>query len=299
MFADCHVHSNMSIDAVDDIDTVCRAAIERGLPRLCFTNHYELFAGNAVPETFLFDYDHYSEKIERARDKFGAHLEILKGVEFGQPHRHPKEFDQLQKRGFDMITASVHVLPMEFAIHWLWLDGSEIKGEILPYLQELYYKEMIAMTAFGGFDVVAHFDWPKRIYPGFTMDAGVCGEVFANLKKNDAVLEINTAAIDAGCDWFYPNPAILQAYYESGLFRVVIGSDAHIGTDVGNHFDRVAAYLQGLPLVSGFFKDRRFRSNIGAELAAKERTAMDFNHILEDELWLNSSDTPREPIKSK
>ncbi len=56
---DCHMHTNTSADAKDDIDAHCRVAIDRGLERICFTNHYEIFPGDPTPEDFLFDFNTY------------------------------------------------------------------------------------------------------------------------------------------------------------------------------------------------------------------------------------------------
>ncbi len=292
MFSDCHVHSNTSIDAVDDIATICQAAIDRGLVRICFTNHYEIFAGNPTPEDFLFNYDLYSDEVERAREKFGDRLEILKGVEFGQPHRHPREFEKILAKDFDMIMASVHSLPLEFGIHWLWVGSEAFQTEIQKYFQQRYYEDMLLMASFGGFDVVAHFDWPKRVYPDFHEDLPICREIFSALKRNGAVLEINASAYDRGCEWFYPSPVILEEYFASGLNRIVVGSDAHIACNLGSYFDRVENFLQGKPCITGYFKQREFFPNEKTIVApGKDREFFDLASILQDHLWGGAIDT--------
>ncbi len=257
---DCHIHSNTSPDAADDIATICRAAIERGLTRICLTNHYEIFPGDPTPDDYLFDFDRYSDEVERAREAFGDRLEILKGVEFGQPHRHQREFEQIAARDFDMITASIHFLPMDFGIHWLWVQKESFINEVQSYFQQRYYEEMAAMAAFGGYNVVAHFDWPKRFFRNFQEDGSVYREIFSSLKRTGAVLEINTSAYSRGCEWFYPSPAILQVYREAGNRHLVVGSDAHVVEKLGDQFDKVEKFLETESLEIGYFKKRKFIS---------------------------------------
>ncbi len=116
--ADCHVHSNTSLDAKDDIATICQAAIDRGLRQICLTNHFEIFPGNIHSAGYQFGFNHYSDEVERAKEQYGDRLEILKGVEFGQPHRYPKEFEAILAKDFD-IYASIHTLPLDFCLQWL------------------------------------------------------------------------------------------------------------------------------------------------------------------------------------
>ncbi len=197
--------------------------------------------------------------VERAREKYGDRLEILKGVEFGAPHLHPKEYEMILGKDFDMIIASVHFLPLDFGIHWFWAQREAVKAEAEAYFMQKYYEEMRRLVAVGGFDVLAHFDWPKRTGFTFREDQEACREIFAVLEENDAVLEINTSAYRYGFDAFFPAPSILSIYREAGGNRLTIGSDAHCADDVGAYFQRAATDLGG-PWEIGYFKNRAFVS---------------------------------------
>ncbi len=85
---------------------------------------------------------------------------------------------------------------------------------------------------------------------------------------------------------FYPTPEMLSAYYESGHRRLVIGSDAHVGRDVGKHFEKAEAYIIDTPFETGYFQGKRFIADVG--YANEERPApifSDFSGILQDQLW--------------
>ncbi|MEG1495925.1 MAG: histidinol-phosphatase HisJ family protein [Clostridiales bacterium] len=258
LIADCHIHSNTSPDAKDSIDSLCQSAIEKGLKVICITNHHDIFPGEPVPSDFLLDFKAYTEEIEKARDKYSHKLEILKGVEFGSPHRHPKEFEEILNQDFDMIIASLHFLPMDYGIHWLWHSQETMVKEAGKYFVQRYYEEMEALTTASGFQVLAHMDYPKSKMPIFNEIHHVNEEIFKNLLKNKAVVEINTKAFTKGCDSFHPHPDLLAEYAEVGGKYLTIGSDAHTKEDVGAHFQKVESYLENENFEIGYFKQKKF-----------------------------------------
>ncbi len=260
--ADCHVHSNTSPDATDEIAAYCQAAVEKGLSRICFTNHYEVFPGDPTPADFLFSYDAYRDEVERARDRFGDRLEILMGVEFGAPHRHPREFDRIREKDFDMIIASVHFLPMDFGIHWFWSPRATVRKEVEDYFFQCYYREMADIAAYGGFHVLAHFDWPKRIGFPFRVEEDACRGIFSALLKNGAMLEVNTSAYGLDFESAYPSPDLLDLYWQAGGRRLTVGSDAHRAERVAADFDRAARDLDAKWEI-GFFRGGKFIANGG------------------------------------
>ncbi len=89
--ADLHIHSDNSCDSKSTIDQMCEGAIIKGLSAVCFTEHIDM---NPKDEGYCyFQYEKYAGGVERARDKYGGQLEILKGVEFSEPHAYPREFE--------------------------------------------------------------------------------------------------------------------------------------------------------------------------------------------------------------
>src|SRR6266540_1668634 len=112
---DNHVHTQWSWDAdAGSMEASCARAVELGLPSIAFTDHMEFTRWVIAPEgrgvlhrdaakvgpdlqfdAPPLDVDGYLECLQRCRDRFPG-LRILSGVEFGEPHWHPKELRALE-----------------------------------------------------------------------------------------------------------------------------------------------------------------------------------------------------------
>lgn len=103
---DMHLHSTFSVDAHDTVLDMCKAAIRKGMKAICFTDHLDLHPQD--PGYDHFNYDEVSKVIEQARKKCGDQIEILKGVEFGEPHLHPKAFKEMLNKDFDVVIGAIH-----------------------------------------------------------------------------------------------------------------------------------------------------------------------------------------------
>jgi histidinol-phosphatase (PHP family) len=132
--ADGHVHSEWSWDAPEgSMARTCARAVELGFPAVAFTEHadhtawrvlandldqhphLEAFviggpAGGAVQPPPL-DLDGYMSCVQRCRDRF-PDLQIITGVELGEPHWHRDAVARLLEAGrFDRVLGSLHCLP--------------------------------------------------------------------------------------------------------------------------------------------------------------------------------------------
>ncbi len=88
----------------------------------------------------------------------------------------------------------------------------------------------------GAFDVVAHFDLPKKFGFLATETIAEVEEVLLSCQKQNMVLEINTAGLYKPIGEAYPSLAILQKARDFGL-HLCLGSDAHKPQEVGRGFD--------------------------------------------------------------
>ena len=150
-----HVHSTFSVDGKDNLMGMCQAAIEKGLGYICFTEHFDM-----NPKDYgygYFDFEEFSKAVDSARSQFVDRLCILKGLEFNEPHLYPVEFENILKKDLDVVLGAVHWLG-EFLISDKELQERFKKEEIF----EKYYTEVLKTTKFGGFDILAHLDSPKR-----------------------------------------------------------------------------------------------------------------------------------------
>ena len=230
---DLHVHSNHSCDAKSSLDEMCQAAVKKGVSIVCFTEHVDM---NPKDEGYgHFQYDKYTEDIKRARENYEGRLTILKGIEFSEPHVYPREFEDLTKADFDFVLGSVHWLK-EFGAYW------DDDNRLLPTyptqrLFEAYYREVMETIRFGGFDSLAHIDFPKRYLLSKYEPVNILNEIMGELVKKGIALEINSHPIRKEYPEINPSDNICALYARHGGKTVTTGSDAHRPEHVGQDFD--------------------------------------------------------------
>ncbi len=251
LIADMHVHSRFSVDGKDDMMTMCRAAVGRGMRYICFTEHFDM-----NPRDYGFGYfafERFSEAIDVARDEFGDSISILKGLEFSEPHLYPREFEAMLKKDFDVILGAVHWLG-QYIIGQKELEENFSPKEIF----EKYYTEVMKATRFGGFDVLAHLDLPKRYLKTSYSKLDLVYEILSSLDGSGILLEINTSPLRKGLDECSPDKDLLERYAEHGRRRVCLGSDAHSAAEIGAGLEQAQDLVSQSRLEAGIFRQRRF-----------------------------------------
>lgn len=253
---DTHIHSlDFSGDAVSSMDEMCRGALAKGLERICFTEHvdFDVHYDDSIP----FDAEKYKRAVETMRERYGAKLEILKGIEVGEPHVYPKEYEKvLQGDAYDVVIASVHYVMLPMGIHWTGNDGKSIFKYAVDRIYRRYYEDLLAVARLGGFDVLGHFDYPKRYLKRDAEEAVMMREILDCVVKNGGVIEINTSPLRKGCKETSPGEKILKMYCAAGGKRLTIGSDAHRDIDIAAGFDIALALAENF--TKGYFKNRKF-----------------------------------------
>jgi histidinol-phosphatase (PHP family) len=240
---------------MNDMSSMCRAAVARGLDYICFTDHLDC---NLTDESFhCFDYDRYTEAICRVREEFEGKIQILKGIEFSEPHVFRKEYEEILAGEFDCIMVGIHYIRVDLAFHWIGDEGRVTAfGKQMIYRR--YYEELLQVVRLGGFDVLAHFDNPKRYLKESGQEADLIDEIMHELVDQGMVLEVNTSPLRRGYHECSPDSDILQRYTAAGGKRITIGSDAHNDQDVAADFDRAYQLVEDHQLVRGIFQKRQF-----------------------------------------
>lgn len=251
---DFHVHSRYSPDASPALSAMADAAHRAGLVGMAFTEHIEWLPGDEACG-YLEPQRYYTELVS-LRGRYDEELQILAGLELGNPHDFVTEARALLDAApWDYVLGSLH-----------WPEG--LPGwepvafeEGLEIAYRRYFRELVTLAEEGAYDVLAHFDLVRR-------DSwGVCRQVLpiepyesfiraalTAVVERDKGLEINTSALAAGLDEPCPGLTILRWYRELGGEILVFGSDAHHPEDLAQCFDRA----RSLALEAGFDQLARF-----------------------------------------
>ena len=266
---DGHVHSEWSFDvglgdphsnAAGRMDSMCRRAVQIGLPALAFTEHLDITSWAIEPEDLpdrlrplvgengvltppLLDADGYLDSLERCRREF-PELRILTGVEFGQPHLDEASARQvIDLDSLDRVNGSLPHHPYHRTSRARF-DPSPTPSTCLWSVDDVvrsYLAEMMRMIA-AGRDLCGGqphrvrgqgtgrqsregpFD-PKRFEDDSDRPAGD--------RRHRRALELNTAGPI--------RPWIPQWWREEGGHAITIASDAHTPDWLaGNFYEAMA-----------------------------------------------------------
>src|SRR3990172_240981 len=241
---DYHLHTNFSCDGTAPMADMCQSAVDRGIPEIGVTEHYDLHPGEQCRDWFRLD--EWAAEIERCRARFAAKgLAVRAGIEIGEPHIYRAETKALLARyPFDYALGSLHWVGDEIIF-----DESYFRSRPPAEAFRLFFEELERMTRAGGFDILSHFDVPVRtaygIYGGYDPHdyEDYIRPVLRNCVERGIALDINTAMLrrqvrsNHGLPLLTPGLPILRWYAEMGGERVTLGSDAHRPEHLGANLD--------------------------------------------------------------
>lgn len=233
---------------------MCLSAIAKKIPEVGFTEHCDYLL--IAPWRDQLDLVSWNREIDRCQAQFKGQLQILKGLEFGEPHLLEVEFERVATSyDFDYILGSLH-----------WVDNCCVFDK--NYFNRGYFDsfnhfftELELMTQSPRFDILSHFDVVARQgalhFPQYDVadfEAPIC-RVLRNCIKADISLDINTAAMRQKAHLMTPNLQILKWYKRLGGKKVTLGSDAHFADDIAAHLPQAIELLQQ----AGFDQVCRYR----------------------------------------
>ena len=265
---DGHVHTEWSWDvglgdplsgAAGRMDSMCRRAVQIGLPALVFTEHLDVTSWVIEPEDLpdrlrpligengvlappQLQADGYLDSVDRCRRKF-PELHILTGVEWGQPHldeAHARQVIDLD--ALDRVNGSLHTIPTTddpgsarsepYTLYRLWPADEVIRQNLAEV------PRMVAGSSV--FTVFCHIEYAVRYWPKDRegpFDPKRFEDEFRQALRAIAgsgrALELNIGGSI--------RPWIAQWWAEEGGSAITFGSDAHT-TDwlAGNFYEAMA-----------------------------------------------------------
>jgi len=224
----------------------CERALEIGLPGIAFTEHADwvtIHDGQHV-----LDIAGFHQAIERCRAKF-KNLQILSGVELGEPHWYPEPTRAVLAAGpLDRVLGSIHCVRIADDV----VDASQFRlrpADEQPGAIHEYFRETLAMVESDEpFDTLAHLDYPKRYWPEDMQpyrEGDYEEEIRAILlaaAHRGLVLEANSTRGEEGK--LCPGLTVLRWWREVGGEAVSFGSDAHRPDKVAGGFGLATQVVQ-------------------------------------------------------
>ncbi len=262
--ADTHVHSEWSWDTggptpanLGRMERACARAVRIGLPAIAFTEHLD-FNGRVRfhPDDLLphqrrllhdgylevpaLDVEGWLEALDRCRRRF-PELQILSGVEFGQPHLFEDDARRLlDLDALDRVNGSLHTLAVggdraePVTLYRSWPADDVMTAYLLEVPRMVDGSQC--------FEVVTHLDYAARTWPSVAagpFDPRRFEEPFRAAMRAIAAsgraLEMNTRRLSS---W------LPQWWAEEGGRAISFGSDAHDAEHVADGFPEAVAMVE-------------------------------------------------------
>ncbi len=240
---DYHLHSNFSSDSKSSVRTLCESAVQKGVPEIGLTEHYDL---HPKEQPVFYRPEAWWEEIERVRKRFEGRLILRAGVEIGEPHCFPEEIRKLLDRyPYDYVIGSLHYVGEDSMFDIKLLERLGADAILRPYFLELE-----KMTRNPQFDILGHFDVPVRngkpIWGGYDPKRyeELIRAALQNCIDRGIALDVNSGGLRRPANNLMPDPQILRWYREMGGQRLTLGSDAHAPEDVGLCLDQAINFIR-------------------------------------------------------
>jgi histidinol-phosphatase (PHP family) len=254
---DYHMHSSYSDGRSVPQDYIA-PALAAGLSEIGFSEHLTLFKDledwnmNPVNITpYINHLENLRSSIKTIKIKIGLEVDFFAGKE--------KEiFEYLRSLPLDYIIGSVHYLGEKTVD----VDPEFYEGKSIDRLFESYFESVIAASASGLFDIMAHCDL-IRIYgykPSTDMEP-LYRKLAKTMKTHNVAFEVNTNGRNRPLADFYPDRQFLHIFREENV-PVCVNSDAHMPARVGQYFDEAYDLLRYIGFTEMAVFDKRVRKMV-------------------------------------
>lgn len=231
---DYHMHSRVSFDGHDRGIDMAKAAKDRGLKEICFTDHLDY---DPLEQMGILAFDTAAYNAEYDELKVPG-LKIRRGMEFGMTPDNAAQFrEDLKRRPFDYVLGSVHFVDdLDVYYEQYWADKTVFQAE-RRYLETT----LDCVRVHDDFDVLAHLTYiaKTRCNPAprpvpFEEHRELVDEIFRVLVQKGKGLEMNTSGVDR-CGGCLPTADYFRRFKELGGEIITVGSDAHRSDRVGQY----------------------------------------------------------------
>ncbi len=269
MLTDYHTHSFRCGHAVGSMREYIEVAITRGIDEIGLTDHLWLYFEqpehrNPAWAMAEAEYARHYEEMVALRDEYEGRIAVRVSVEADYIEGREEELLSILGRfEFDYVLGSVH-----FMDGWL-IDAPENAGryreERVAEIYRRYYARLRKAMALGCFDLIAHFDLPKKF--GFLPEedlTAVVAEALDDAARQSVAIEISSAGLRKPIGEIYPSRGILREMRRRDIL-ISLSSDAHAPDEIGADYDQLVslARSEGYEELAWFEKRVRRVAKIG------------------------------------
>lgn len=235
MIPDYHIHTKLCKHAQGDVIDFRRAARERNLEEICFSDHIPAPDGYDLKHRMtLAEFPMYQDMVLSL-----AHDEpppVLFGIEADFYEGCTRFLDKwLPQQPLDLVIGSIHYIedwgfdnPEERSV---W-DSVDVTST-----WKTYFRLLSALADSRMFDVIAHLDLPKKFghRPSDNDLKEMAQPVMDKVAAAGMTIELNTSGLRKPAGEIYPSHLLLDLARERDI-RICFGSDAHQPEEVGYQF---------------------------------------------------------------
>lgn len=253
ILSNVHTHCTFC-DGASTPEEVVQAAIGLGFTDIGFSSH----SGAPFDKSCVgvVDEDRYIKDIRSLQQKYEGVIDVVLGIE-------QDTYAQVDANKYDYTIGSNHYLPVQDGRYIAVDAGYDIlrqeienryKGNGLAMLED-FYRLLIEGLYQMKPTIVGHFDLPKK----YNRDNSLFdenGEAYRQLmlqafdeaihitNQYGGIIEVNTGAITRGLrDDPYPSMFLLEHAAQRNA-RLIITSDSHHASTLGNYFDLAQALVK-------------------------------------------------------
>lgn len=233
---DYHVHTARCGHAGGTMREFVESAIARGLTEIAFTDHIPLyFLPGEDPDPNLAmtraELPGYVEEVRALRDEYRGRIDVLLGLEadFAEGHEAPLK-EILDAYDWDVVLGSVHWV----AGNWIDAPGAATRhrDEGTVFLWWEYWRLVAKACATGLFDVMTHFDLPKKFGNRMPESLRAAEDRAVDAARDARVaIEVSSAGLRKTVGEEYPAPDLLGRLV-AACVPIVFSSDAHAPAEV-------------------------------------------------------------------
>ncbi len=235
--ADSHTHSVYSFDGKNTPLEMCAAAKQNGVSAFAVTDHVDI---DCILDGLYPPYDACVSRraIEAAASQYAGQVEIIRGIELGQPSLRPEESRLfLKENRFDFVIGSCHNLDGVPDFYFMRFEGMPEAQMISLFRRSI--AQLKKTAAMDGIHTIAHPLYPLRYMArsGRSLSLSLfetdfC-ELFSVMLDSGVALELNMKAIRCGEEPWEWEDTLLRLWRDCGGRRVTCGTDAHKASDIG------------------------------------------------------------------